>query len=78
MEIVWVKIPRYLLEKGIFTDLDGWLPLPHYMWMCPALLGGVSLFIFYDWIVSYFYLMHPNISHDLHLDIIVHNSILCR
>jgi hypothetical protein len=42
VEFVWVKIPGYLLKKGIFTDLDGWLPLPHYMWMCPAIFGGVS------------------------------------
>lgn len=45
VEVVWVKIPAYLLDKGIFTDLDGWLPLPHYMWICPALFGGVSFLL---------------------------------
>ena len=42
VEVVWVDVPERLLEAGVFTDLDGWLPLPHYMWICPAVLGGVS------------------------------------
>ncbi len=41
-EYFWVDIPEYLLRKGIFTDMDGYLPLPHYMWICPAIWGGVS------------------------------------
>ena len=42
VEFCWGTVPEYLLEQGIFTDLDGWLPLPHYMWICPAFFGGVS------------------------------------
>lgn len=45
VEFVWVTIPTYLLEKGIFTDLKGWLPLPHYMWICPAIFGGLLSYI---------------------------------
>jgi len=41
IDIVWVRIPEFLLEKGIFTDLDGRLPLPYYMVICPAIFGGV-------------------------------------
>ena len=42
VEVVWVDVPERLLEAGVFTDLEGRLPLPHYMWICPAVLGGVS------------------------------------
>jgi len=41
VELVWKEIPAYLLEIGIFTDLDGRFPLPHYMWICPSIFGGV-------------------------------------
>jgi len=33
---LWVEFPEKLMEWGLFTDLDGFLPLPHYMWICPA------------------------------------------
>jgi len=42
---VWVTIPEKLIEWGLFcSDLDACkaLPLPHYIWMCPTLFGGVS------------------------------------
>jgi hypothetical protein len=42
VEFFWSTLPEFLLEQGIFTDLDGHLPLPHYMWICPAIFGGVS------------------------------------
>jgi len=45
VEIVWTKIPEKLLEWGIFTDLNGSFPLPHYVWICPALTGGVLSYI---------------------------------
>ena len=38
----WVELPELLMEWGLFTDLDGFLPLPHYMWICPAIFGAVS------------------------------------
>jgi len=45
VEFVWVDVPEKLVEWGIFTDLDGYLPLPHYMWICPACFGAVLSFI---------------------------------
>ena len=45
IEVTWVKIPKLLLHLGLFTDLDGYFPLPHYMWVCPAIYGGVSVSI---------------------------------
>ena len=42
VEFTWKTVPEFLLEKGIFTDLDGSLPLPYYMVLCPAVFGGVS------------------------------------
>ncbi len=41
VEFVWKDVPEFLYENGIFTDLNGGLPLPHYMWICPTILGGV-------------------------------------
>ena len=41
VDFVWKDIPEFLYENGIFTDLNGGLPLPHYMWICPTILGGV-------------------------------------
>jgi len=46
VDFVWATVPGYLLEMGIFTDLDGRLPLPHYIWICPAIFGGVSICLF--------------------------------
>ena len=44
VDFVWKDIPEMLYELGLFTDLDGPRPLPHYMWVCPAFFGGVSVF----------------------------------
>mmetsp|Transcript_21179 Transcript_21179/g.29667 ORF Transcript_21179/g.29667 Transcript_21179/m.29667 type:complete len:1158 (+) Transcript_21179:71-3544(+) len=45
IKIVWETIPNLLLKWGVFTDLDGRLPLPHYLWICPAICGGILAFI---------------------------------
>jgi hypothetical protein len=42
VDIMWKEVPRQLYEWGVFTDLDGAFPLPHYMWICPGIFGGVS------------------------------------
>ena len=42
VEFTWKTIPEYLLEIGVFTDLEGSFPLPYYMVLCPAVFGGVS------------------------------------
>jgi len=41
VDIMWEKVPETLLEWGWFTDLEGAFPLPHYMWVCPMVCGGV-------------------------------------
>lgn len=46
VEFVWEKLPEFLLEKGVFTELDGAFPLYHYMWICPSIFGGVLSWIF--------------------------------
>jgi hypothetical protein len=46
VELVWVKIPEFLLLMGVFTDLDGSFPLYNYMWICPAIFGGIVSYIF--------------------------------
>jgi len=45
IEIVWKKVPETLYEWGIFTDLYGPRPLPHYIWLCTAFFGGLLSFI---------------------------------
>jgi len=45
VEFVWKTVPEVLLRWGIFTDLEGARPLPHYMWVCPAVFGGVLSYI---------------------------------
>jgi len=45
VDFVWVTIPKYLMDHNIFTDLNGHLPLPHYIWICPAIFGGVLSYI---------------------------------
>jgi len=45
VEFVWKDIPEKLLEWGVFTDLDGKFPLPHYMWVCPMIFGGILSYI---------------------------------
>lgn len=46
VEFVWKDVPEKLYELEIFTDLAGPRPLPHYMWVCPAIFGGVSAVVF--------------------------------
>ena len=46
LDFVWEDIPEFLQEVGVFTDKDGIFPLYHYMWMCPAVFGGVLSYIF--------------------------------
>jgi hypothetical protein len=48
VEFIWKDIPETLLEWGVFTDLEGSRPLPHYMWICPAVFGG-----FLAWATEY-------------------------
>jgi H+/Cl- antiporter ClcA len=45
VEFTWKTVPEYLLEKGVFTDLEGSFPLPYYMILCPAVFGGVLSYI---------------------------------
>jgi H+/Cl- antiporter ClcA len=45
IEQVWVTVPKLLLKWGFFTDLKGWFPLYHYMWICPAIMGGILSYI---------------------------------
>jgi hypothetical protein len=42
VDFTWQTIPGKLLQWGVFTDLDGSFPLPHYMWIAPSIFGGVS------------------------------------
>lgn len=46
LEFVWQTVPEFLLENGIFTDLDGAFPLYHYMWICPAIFSGILSYVF--------------------------------
>lgn len=45
VDFMWKEVPETLLEWGVFTDLDGSFPLPHYMWICPAIFGGLLSYI---------------------------------
>jgi len=45
VNFVWKTVPEVLLQWGVFTDVDGPRPLPHYMWICPALFGGVLSYL---------------------------------
>ena len=46
VDFVWETVPEMLLEAGFFTELDGAFPLYHYMWICPAIFGGILSYIF--------------------------------
>lgn len=46
VEFMWKTLPAELLRLGIFTDLNGSFPLYHYMWICPAVWGGILSYIF--------------------------------
>lgn len=45
VEFIWIEVPEKLVDLGVFTDLDGLFPLPHYMWICPAIFGGVLSYV---------------------------------
>ena len=49
VEFTWKTVPEYLLEIGVFTDLEGKFPLPYYMILCPAVFGGVSFIMKKRW-----------------------------
>uniref|UniRef100_A0A7S3VCX7 Chloride channel protein n=1 Tax=Chaetoceros debilis TaxID=122233 RepID=A0A7S3VCX7_9STRA len=44
-EVFWVIVPKVLMQYGVFTDMEGYLPLPHYMWICPAIWGGILAYV---------------------------------
>ena len=46
VDFIWETVPERLLEWGVFTDAEGAFPLYHYMWMVPAVFGGVLSYIF--------------------------------
>lgn len=46
VEFVWKTVPERLYYWGVFSDLEGHFPLPHYMWICPSLFGGILSYIF--------------------------------
>ncbi|GAX26196.1 hypothetical protein FisN_16Lh013 [Fistulifera solaris] len=46
VEFMWKTLPAELLRLGVFTDLHGSFPLYHYMWLCPALWGGILSYLF--------------------------------
>ena len=46
LDFVWETVPEFLLELGLFTELEGNFPLYHYMWICPAIFGGILSYIF--------------------------------
>ncbi|GAX25176.1 hypothetical protein FisN_16Hh013 [Fistulifera solaris] len=46
VEFMWKTLPAELLRLGVFTDLHGSFPLYHYMWICPAIWGGILSYIF--------------------------------
>lgn len=46
LDIMWETLPVWLLQIGVFTDVDGAFPLYHYMWIVPATLGGALSYIF--------------------------------
>ena len=45
MLFLWVTVPTKLKTWGLFTDLNGYFPLPHYMWICPTIFGGLLAYI---------------------------------
>jgi hypothetical protein len=46
VDFFWQTVPVKLLEWGVFTDVEGSFPIFHYMWILPALLGGILAWIF--------------------------------
>lgn len=46
VDFVWETVPEFLLEHGVFTELDGVFPLYHYMWIIPTVFGAILSYIF--------------------------------
>jgi H+/Cl- antiporter ClcA len=46
VDFVWKDLPETLLERGFFTELEGPFPLYHYMWIVPAIFGGILSYAF--------------------------------
>ncbi|EEC46046.1 predicted protein [Phaeodactylum tricornutum CCAP 1055/1] len=46
LDFVWETVPTWLLQVGVFTDIDGAFPLYHYMWICPSIFSGVLSYVF--------------------------------
>jgi hypothetical protein len=44
-DFIWNDVPEKLLQWGLFTDLNGPFPLPHFCWICTSVFGG-----FLSWI----------------------------
>lgn len=39
-DFIWNDVPEKLLQWGLFTDLNGPFPLPHFCWICTSFFGG--------------------------------------
>lgn len=46
IHLTWSALPQSLVLLGFFTDLDGWFPLYHYMWIVPTIFGAVLSYVF--------------------------------
>jgi H+/Cl- antiporter ClcA len=46
VDFMWKTLPAELLRLGVFTDIHGSFPLYHYMWICPAVWGGILSYLF--------------------------------
>lgn len=45
VQFMWKDVPERLLHFGVFSELDGWFPIYHYMWICPCIMGGILSYI---------------------------------
>eukprot|EP00977_Amphora_coffeiformis_P010239 scaffold2376_cov188-Amphora_coffeaeformis.AAC.5 len=46
VEFVWEKVPAWLVEHKFFTEVHGWFPLYHYVWIVPTIFGAALSYIF--------------------------------
>jgi H+/Cl- antiporter ClcA len=46
VDVFWVVVPTFLRNIGFFTDIQGNLPMTHYMWICPTVFGSSLSYIF--------------------------------
>eukprot|EP00977_Amphora_coffeiformis_P011294 scaffold2720_cov173-Amphora_coffeaeformis.AAC.1 len=46
IDVVWVTVPKLLLQYGFFTSIHGWFPQYHYMWIVPTLFGSFLSYMF--------------------------------